>query len=272
MDDAAPPRPSPVDAAVGVVRLVAVAVVLVVGAAVLLPAALLPRRPGGAGPADRVAVGVARALLRAMGVRLRVEGGAALRAHRGFVFFSHPSFLDPLALVAVRPLRFLAAAGVRRLPLVGPMATALGTLYLDRGRGEDRARARAALAEAVRSSPVPLALAPEGGINPGPGVRPLRHGAFEVAAEAGAPVLLVALRVEPRAAVRWEDGEPLVAPLWRACARTAPLVATVRALPPALDVADGPGGAAEAERRLNAALGVRPAPSEARVGGAVAAE
>ena len=121
----------------------------------------------------------------------------------------------------------------------------------------------------MRSSPVPVALAPEGGIAPGPGVLPLRRGAFEVAAEAGAPVLLVALRVEPRAATRWEAGEWLLAPLWRACARSTPLAITVRALPPALD-AGRAGAASEAERRLNAALGVRPAPA-ARTGGAVAA-
>ena len=264
-----PPRPSVGAAALGAVRVAGVVAVLAVGTVVLLAAALLPGRPGGAAPAEWVAVGVARALLATMGVRLRVEGGAALRAHRGFVFFSHPSFLDPLALVAVRPLRFLAAAGVRRLPLVGWMATAIGTLYLDRGRGEDRRRARRALREAVRSSSVPVALAPEGGIAPGPGVLPLRRGAFEVAAEAGAPVLLVALRVEPRAATRWDSGEWLLAPLWRACARSTPLAITVRALPPALD-AGRAGAASEAERRLNAALGVRPAPA-ARVGGAVAA-
>ncbi|MDT0633020.1 lysophospholipid acyltransferase family protein [Rubrivirga sp. S365] len=264
-----PPRPSVAAAVLGVLRVAAVGAVLVVGAVAVLAAACLPGRPGGAAPSEWAAVGVARALLGAMGVRLRVEGGAALQAHRGFVFFSHPSFLDPLALLAVRPLRFLAAAGVRRLPLVGPMATALGTLYLDRGRGESRERARAALREAVASSPVPVALAPEGRTSPGPGVLPLRRGAFEVAAEAGAPVLLVALSVEPRNRTLWREGEWLTAPLWRVCARRGPLVATVRALRPALD-AGRPGAAAEAERRLNAALGVRPAPT-ARSGGAVAA-
>ena len=270
--DRPPPRPALAACVLGALRVAAVLAVLVVGAATLLAASLVPGRPGGAAPAGWVAVGVARAVLAAIGVRLRVEGGAALRAHRGFVFFSHPSFLDPLLLLAVRPLRFLAAAGVRRLPLVGPMATALGTLYVDRGRGASRERARRALADAACSSAVPVALAPEGGISVEPGVGPLRRGAFEVADEAGAPVQLVALAVEPRAAVRWDEGEPLTAPLWRACARTTPLVATVRVLRPALD-AGRPGAAEEARRRLNAALGVRPARPRAdavRTGGAVA--
>ena len=269
--DRPPPRPALAACVLGALRVAAVLAVLVVGAVVLLAASLVPGR-GGAAPAGWVAVGVARAVLAAIGVRLRVEGGAALRAHRGFVFFSHPSFLDPILLLAVRPLRFLAAAGVRRLPLVGPMATALGTLYVDRGRGASRERARRALADAACSSPVPVALAPEGGISAEPGVGPLRRGAFEVAAEAGASVRLVALAVEPRAAVRWDEGEPLAAPLWRACARTTPLVATVRVLRPALD-AGRPSAAEEARRRLNAALGVRPARPRAdavRTGGAVA--
>ena len=264
-----PPRPGPAAALLGAVRVVAVLAVLVVGTVAVLGAALLPGYARGARPAQWVAVGLARLFLATVGVRLRVEGGAALRAHRGFVFFNHPTFIDPVLVMAVRPVRFLAAAGVRRLPLLGWMASAVGTLFVNRGQDESRAQSRDALLEAARSSPVPIALAPEGGIYNGEGVGPLRHGAFDVAAGAGADVRLVALSVEPRAYTRWHDGEWLLAPLWRLCARTAPLVATVRVLP-ALD-ADGQAAdvAAEAERRLAAALGVRPAPTDG--GGAVAA-
>ena len=254
--DALPPRPTWAAALLGAARVAAVSVTVVGGTALLLGASLLPVRLGDVTPAERVAVGLCRAFLRITGVTLRVEHPERLRAHRGFVFFNHVSWLDPLVLVAVRPLRFLSTLGVRFLPFVGWMATALGTIYVNRGRGASREAARRALREAVRRSPTPVAIAPEGKIGPGPGVLPFRHGAFEVAADAEADVVLVALRFEPRAYSLWLDREWLVVPLWRLCARTTPFVATVTALAPPLDAGAGDPGtlATEAERRLDAVL------------------
>ena len=254
--DALPPRPSPAAALLGAVRVVGVLGLLVGGTVVLLGAALLPVRLGDARPAERVAVGLCRAFLRVTGISLRVEHAERLREHRGFVFFNHLSWLDPLVLVAVRPLRFLSTLGVRFLPFIGWMATALGTIYVHRGRDASREKARTDLTEAVAASPTPVAVAPEGKIGPGPGVLPFRHGAFEVAADAHADVLLVALRFEPHAYALWQDGEWLTTALWRLCARTTPFAAHVLPLTPTLDPeADAPGAlAAEAERRLDAVL------------------
>ena len=248
--------PSPLAAVVGAVRVAAILAVVAAGSAAVLAAACLPRRAGGAAAAEHVAVGLCRACLWIAGVERRVEGGGALRRHRGFVFFNHVSFLDPLVLVAVAPLRFLATAGVRRLPFLGPMATALGTVYVHRGQHESRAAARTELAEAVGTSPVPVAVAPEGRIGPGGRVLPFRHGAFEVAADARAPVLLVALSFEPHAPVVWGDGEWVLAALWRLCARTGPLVARLTAIPPARTVPPGaaPRAARDAEDRVRGVL------------------
>lgn len=263
---AALPRPGLVGAVIGVVRVVGVLVLLAVGTAVLLVAALVPGRPRGVRVAVHVAVGIARAFLAMSGTRLAVEDAHALRAHRGFVFFNHLAWLDPVALMAVTPVRFLATQGVRRIPFVGWMAAAVGTLFVNRGRDESREAARDALRAAVAGSPLPVALAPEGGIGPGPGVLPLRHGAFEVATDADADVLLVALSFEPPGYAVWEH-EWLLAPLWRLCARTGPFTVRVRALTPVLETR--PGGdaaadpealAAEATRRFNAALARKPEP------------
>ena len=267
---AALPRPGVVATALGAVRVVGVLVLLVVGTAVLLAAALVPGRPRGVRLAVHVAVGIARAFLALTGTRLAVEDAEALRVHRGFVFFNHLAWLDSVALMAVTPVRFLATQGVRRIPFVGWMASAIGTLFVQRSRDESREAARVALRAAVAGSPLPVALAPEGGIGPGPGVLPLRHGAFEVATDADADVLLVALRFEPPGYAVW-DREWLLAPLWRLCARTSPFTVHVRALTPVLETR--PGGdaaadpealAAEATRRFNAALGHAPEPKGGR--------
>ena len=201
-------------------------------------------------------------MLRLSGTRVETVGTEALRAHRGFVFFNHLSFLDPVVLMAVTPLRFLATQGVRRIPFVGWVASAVGTLFVNRGRDDSREQARADLRAAVARSPLPVALAPEGGITPGPGVGPLRHGAFEVATDADADVLLVALQFEPPGYAVWED-EWLLAPLWRWCARTVPFTIRLTALAPALETRPEAGAspaalAAEATERLDAVLvGVR---------------
>ncbi len=252
------PRPGPLGVALGVVRVLGVAVLMAAGTAVLLAAALVPVRVRGVRPAVHVAVGIARFLVAITGIRLHVDGADALRAHRGFVFFNHLAWLDPVALMAVTPVRFLATQGVRRIPFVGWIATAIGTLYVDRGRDESRGAARDALRASVAGSPLPVALAPEGGIGPGPGVLPLRHGAFEVAQDADADILLVALAFEPPGVAVWEH-ETLVGPLWRLCARTGPCDVRVSVLGPALETRP-PGGAtgaalaADAEARFNAAL------------------
>ena len=251
-----PPRPGPAAVLVGVVRMAAATLLLVVGTVAVLAAWAWPGPSGRPRLTDRLAQHLARALLAVAGVERRSSGVDAVAGHRGFVFFNHVSYLDPLVLAAAMPVRFLATAGVRRLPFVGWTATALGTLYVHRGREESRAAARDALARAVRQSPVPIALAPEGRIGPGPGVLPLRHGAFEVAADARAPVLLVALRFEPPAYTVWQGGEWLPRAFWRLCARTTPLTASLSVLDE-IDAgahADAPGQATYAETVFNRGL------------------
>ncbi len=228
--DALPPRPGLAGCLLGVLRLVVGLALIVGGTVVILACALAPRRIGHVSPAERVAQRLSAALLAVAGVRVEAEGRDRLAAHRGFVFFNHLSYLDPLVLAAVAPMRFLATAGVRKLPFIGWIATALGTLYVRRGRGASRTRARESLRHEVQSSPVPIALAPEGRIGPGPRVQPLRHGAFEVAADAQAPILLAGLQFEPYSYVAWLDGEWLLRAWWRLCARTEPVTATVRVL------------------------------------------
>lgn len=242
----------PVAYLVGAARLVVAAGLVVAGTVAILASS---RGPGRGGP-ERVAGALSRALLWTAGVRRDTVDADVLRQHRGFVFFNHLSYLDPLVLAAAAPMRFLATAGVRRLPLIGWVATALGTVYVSRSDGASRAATREALREAVSGAPLPFALAPEGRIGPGPAVLPLRHGAFEVAADAGAPVRLVAITFEPMADVRWHQGESLLAACWRLCARLRPVTArlvVLGALGPA-ERTDAARQAALAARVLNRQL------------------
>jgi 1-acyl-sn-glycerol-3-phosphate acyltransferase len=242
-------------AAIGCLRVVLILLVILLGFPVLLAAALVPGRPGGARAPVWVAVGLSRLFLWTTGIRVRADRLDALREAEGFVFFNHVSYIDILVLLSVRPLRFLATTGVRRLPVIGWMAQAAGTVFVHRGRDESRKAARDDMIRASQRSPTPIALAPEGGIGPGPGVLPFRHGAFEVASGARAPVLLVALDYEPRGRAAWLSGEGLLSAYWRLAARTTPVTAHLLALPPAA-VPGGPpeAHARRAEQEIEAAL------------------
>jgi 1-acyl-sn-glycerol-3-phosphate acyltransferase len=225
-------RPGILGVVAGVVRFALVLPALVMGALIVVLASLLPMRIRGVRPALWVVVGLCRVFVRLFGIRLRCTDRAALRRHAGLVFINHLSYLDPILIEAVTPVRFLSTAGVRGLPFVGWIAQSIGTVFVDRSDESSRAASREVLVGKLRARAFPpIALAPEGQIGPGDAVLPFRHGAFEVAAEAGVPILPVVLQMDPLNAAAWVHGEWILRALWRLAARTTPFTATVTPLP-----------------------------------------
>ncbi|MGR6321875.1 lysophospholipid acyltransferase family protein [Micromonospora soli] len=155
-----------------------------VGLAALLP--LLPAR-------DRRAAlrGWARGTLRALGVRLLVRGRPPRR--RALLVANHVSWLDILAVLAVAPARMVAKREVRDWPLVGPLAAAAGTVFVDRSRPRDLPATVARVAAALRAGHS-VAVFPEGttwcgeaaDCRPARGFRP---AVFQAAVDAGVPVV-----------------------------------------------------------------------------------
>ncbi|MCC6166123.1 MAG: 1-acyl-sn-glycerol-3-phosphate acyltransferase [Caldilineaceae bacterium] len=245
------------------VRLAGVAVMLLAGALIILPAGLLPGRVGGVRPALWPARGLAAVLCRLLGVRVRCAGSAQFRHPRLLVLPNHSSLLDGLVLLAVTPVRFLAAAEVARYPVIGRLARAIDTVFVARTDQASRQQARTAVAAALQATPYPpLVIFPEGRLGPGDRLFPFRHGAFAVAAEQGIGFVPCALRYCPRAVAVWRggEGEPLWRAAWRlACSSqpiTAEILPLVRVTPGA---EDDPQVLAEAARRdLAAALGIDP--------------
>ncbi|MEU6129670.1 lysophospholipid acyltransferase family protein [Saccharopolyspora sp. NPDC047091] len=140
-----------------------------------------------------------RALLRAFGVRFVVRGeigGAGC-----LVVTDHVSWLDVVALMAVRPMRLLAKTELRDWPVVGPLATRVGTLYIDRERLSALPAAVGAIAGALRGGAVVGAF-PEGTTWCGRAAGRYRPAVFQAALDAGVPVRPVALLFRTRA------GEP----------------------------------------------------------------
>ncbi|HEV7912118.1 MAG TPA: lysophospholipid acyltransferase family protein, partial [Albitalea sp.] len=98
-------------------------------------------------------------LLAALGIALRSEGlphdGAAL------IVSNHVSWLDILAINAVRPVRFVSKADVRHWPLIGWLVACGGTLFIERERKRDALRVVHQVADALKAGHT-IAVFPEG--------------------------------------------------------------------------------------------------------------
>jgi 1-acyl-sn-glycerol-3-phosphate acyltransferase len=151
----------------------------------------------------------ARYLLRPLGrVLLRPEVAGRVHVPReggAIVAFNHVGFLDALLVTQVlaRPARFMVAAGVLRLPLIGTILRASGAFGVRRGES-DREAVRLAIASAAAGSLV--GIFPEGGLRHGGPLGELHRGAALIALRARVPLVPVAIGRRP-AFVR--VGEPL---------------------------------------------------------------
>ncbi|SCG57983.1 lysophospholipid acyltransferase family protein [Micromonospora inositola] len=167
-------------------RLVGVLGMLVLGVGLAGLLAVLP-----AGERDAAVRGWARGTLRALGIRLVVRGRLPRRP--ALLVANHVSWLDVLAVLAVAPARMLAKREVRTWPLVGQLAAAAGTIFVDRARPRELPATVGRVAAALRAGH-PVAVFPEGttwcgeaaDCRPGRGFRPAM---FQAAVDAGAPVV-----------------------------------------------------------------------------------
>jgi 1-acyl-sn-glycerol-3-phosphate acyltransferase len=161
-------------------------------------------------PYVRVWLG-ARYVLRPLGrlvLRPEVSGRSRIPASGGAVLaFNHIGFLDALLVTQVlaRPVRFMAAAGVLRVPLVGQLLRLSGAFGVRRGEG-DREAVRGAISIAAQGGLV--GIFPEGGLRRGAAIGELQRGAALIALRAGVPLVPVGIGRRP-AFVR--VGEPIAA-------------------------------------------------------------
>jgi 1-acyl-sn-glycerol-3-phosphate acyltransferase len=149
---------------------------LVVPAFVLLTAALaavlrvmsLLRLPG----RGRISILYSRAVCALLGVRITVAGTPPGQ-HTALILANHVSWLDILVITATAPVIFVAKSEVARWPLIGWVARARGTVFVERGQ---RQRTPAANAEIARhlAEGQPIVLFAEGTSSDGNRVLPFR--------------------------------------------------------------------------------------------------
>lgn len=138
-----------------------------------------------------------RGVSRILKLRLSVTGRPDPAA--GLTVANHISWLDIIALGAIKPLVFVAKEEVAHWPVMGALARGIGTLFIRRGDPEQAAVTLEAMTWQLRRG-VNLVLFPEGTTTRGDQV--LRfHGKLLLPAQlAGANVQAVALRYRGPAA------------------------------------------------------------------------
>lgn len=147
-------------------------------------------------PIYSTAVGLGRTLFGALRLKPTVTGGKNLPDEGGAVLaITHFGYMD-FALVEWmmfkrnrRHIRFLAQKGAFDKPAVGFFLRGMHHISVDMTAGAD---AYALAVEALRDGEV-LGVFPEGGVSASFEVRDLKSGAVRMAAEAGVPVIPVAV-------------------------------------------------------------------------------
>jgi 1-acyl-sn-glycerol-3-phosphate acyltransferase len=146
-----------------------------------------------------------RGVLLAVGVRLVVHGSVPGPGRGALVVNNHTSWLDIVAVNAVRPMRAVAKKDIVSWPVLGRLVTSAGSIYVDRENIRSLAGTVSTLAGALRGGSMVNAT-PEGTTWCGLTHGRFRPALFQAAIDGGVPVLPVALRF------RLVDGTRTTAP------------------------------------------------------------
>ncbi|EGV29520.1 1-acyl-sn-glycerol-3-phosphate acyltransferase [Thiorhodococcus drewsii AZ1] len=131
------------------------------------------------------------------GMRVRVSGRENLDAAPSpcVLVANHQGYLDALALILAldRPVSFVAKRELTATPWVGRYLARMGTLFVDRFDVQ-RSSSESAQLNAALERGASLLFFPEGTFREQPGLMPFRMGAFAAAAQAGVPVIPIAIK------------------------------------------------------------------------------
>jgi 1-acyl-sn-glycerol-3-phosphate acyltransferase len=165
-----------------------------------------------------------RTFVRALGVKLRLhQRYQGVLPTRYILIANHPSALEDVGIPALFPVRSLAKHEVANWFLVGKIASAAGTLFVERDKKAARQAAQQALIDAVNAGHN-IALYPEGGCK-GRRLAPrFLYGAFSTSLATGVAILPVFLHHEAQAVFEWQANEHLLTKIWRIATSPNPVV------------------------------------------------
>ncbi|GGH59714.1 1-acyl-sn-glycerol-3-phosphate acyltransferase [Comamonas phosphati] len=167
---------------------------------------------------EHVQAWAATLLVRA-GVRLQVQGQPPVKGPV-LIASNHISWLDIPMMHAARHCRFISKSDVKGWPIIGTLATAAGTLYIQRSSRRDALRMVSSMQQAFERGEI-LAVFPEGTTGDGRELLAFHSNLLEAAVQCDAPVQPVGLRFfdgatgETSYAATYVGDETLLGSIWR---------------------------------------------------------
>jgi 1-acyl-sn-glycerol-3-phosphate acyltransferase len=124
---------------------------------------------------------------------LVVETRGEIPRGPALIVANHVSYLDPIAILPHCPAMPIAKGEVESWPIVGPIAAALGVIFVARRDPYARVKVLRRIHTLLEAG-VPVLNFPEGTTTRGVHVKPFWRGSFGIAQRLGVPVVPVALR------------------------------------------------------------------------------
>ncbi len=158
-------------------------------------------------------------MLACIGIELRVTGKAMVPGPLLLVA-NHISWLDITSLHAARFCRFVSKADIKQWPLIGRLATGVGTLFIERESRRDAMRVVHHMTDSLRQGDV-IGVFPEGTTSDGTSLLPFHANLLQAAIVAEVPVQPVAISFidastgQRSAAPCYVDDDTLMGSIWR---------------------------------------------------------
>jgi 1-acyl-sn-glycerol-3-phosphate acyltransferase len=135
-----------------------------------------------------------RQLLAMLAVEARVHRrDDAAMPDQMLIVANHISWLDIFVLLSFQPARFVAKSDLKRMPVVGRLITAVGTLYIERERRRDTHTVNRATVEALERGDI-VAVFPEATTSDGTGLLKFHSSLLQSAVDARGHVQPIAIR------------------------------------------------------------------------------
>jgi 1-acyl-sn-glycerol-3-phosphate acyltransferase len=158
-------------------------------------------------------------LLAKLAVKLKVIG-VPPKSGPLLLVSNHISWLDIVMLQATCACQFVSKSDVQRWPLIGTLASGVGTLFIERTSRRDAMRVVHQMVVRLRAGDI-LAIFPEGTTSDGVSLLPFHANLFQSAISANVPVLPVALGFMDVASAQrsrapcFIDNDTMLGSIWR---------------------------------------------------------
>ena len=152
--------------------------------------------------------------VRALGVNLRLHQKNARPLPKQFILVSnHPSAVEDIGIPSLFDVYPLAKMGVKKMPLIGRINLAAGTIFVKRDDKDSRRAAVEAL-KVLLEKGYNIVLFPEGGCMGRRIHSSFRYGAFDISINSGLPIVPLFLHYEAQEAFEWAPAYSIFEKIW----------------------------------------------------------